>query len=168
MPNNTEVCRVESVQTTDAGVFLDVQHLSRPSVDYRNIPIQKNFSGIIAVPSVGQKVVVSKDSTGYEYVEGVITGPKDSPPELSEQEFALQFDPTTKITAKKDGSGGYNLSIEASGNVQVKAGGDILVGENGEPVARQNHTHDYVGGGDNSSTKTSDTPNESGTDTKIQ
>lgn len=188
--NSSEVCRVVAVHKTDNGVLLDLQHLTRPSVGYRNIPILANFSGLIAVPQTGQKVVLSKDSTGYEYVDGVLTGPDDPAPDLNDGEFALQFDPDTTISAMEDGNGGYNLSIEASGDVTVKseknvliqAGGDatveatgnILLGENGEPVARQNHSHEYEDTGDTSdgtagaTTKTTTSPNESGTDTQIQ
>lgn len=163
---DSEICRVEAVHSTDQGILVDAQHLSRPAIVYRNTPILANFSGLIAVPTVGQKVVVSKDSTDFAYVEGVLTGPNNPAPDLVENEFALQFDPSTKISAEKDGSGGYDLTIEASG--------DVYLGENGEPVARQDHTHEYDDTGDTSdgtagtTTKNTDPPNESGTNTQIQ
>lgn len=187
---DSEVCRIESVTVRENGILVDAQHLSRPSVVYRNTPILTNFSGLLAVPQVGQRVVVSKDSTGFEYVDGILTGPDDPAPEIAENEFVLQFDPETRITTVDDGTGGYELSIEASGdvtvnskentliksagNTKVEAGGDILLGTNGTPVARQDHTHDYEDTGDTSdgsagtTSKTTPAPNESGTKTKIQ
>jgi hypothetical protein len=136
---------------------------------FRNTPILSDFSGVLAVPQVGQRVVVSKDETGFEYVSGVLSGPDDPAPALGEGEFVLQFDPKTRITTTKRDDGGYDLSIEASGDVNVSADGNVLVGENGEPVAKQNHTHDYDDDdGSSTTTKTTSTPNESGTETKIQ
>lgn len=171
---DSDVCRIEAVHVSDHGVLVDAQHLTRPSVAYRNTPLLADFSGIMAVPQVGQKVVVAKDSTGFEYVEGVLTGPDDPAPSLKENEFVLQFDPSTKVTATKRDDGGYDLSIEASGDVSVDAGGNILLGQNGEKVAKQSHSHDYDDTGDTgdgtagTTTKTTTTPNESGTNTKIE
>lgn len=152
--NSSYVCRIESVIVRENGILVDAQQLNRPSVQFTNTPILTNFSGIVTVPQVGQRIVVSKDDTGFEYVEGILAGPDDPTPILEENEFLLQFDPETRITATEDGAGGYDISIEASG--------DILIGDSGEPVAKQNHTHPESGGGDTG------TPNESGTETKIQ
>lgn len=154
MAGETAVCRIESVKVRENGILVDAQHLSRPSVVYKNTPLLADFSGIMAVPKVGQRVVVTRTAGGFEYVEGVLTGPNDPVSDLKEDEFVLQFDPTTKIGFSKDGSGGYDVSIEASG--------DIFVGENGEPVALQSHTHPESGGGNTG------TPNESGTETQIK
>lgn len=171
---DTSICRVESVMVGDKAVLVDAQNLNRPSVVYRNTPLLADFSGIMTVPKPGQRVVVSKDSSGFEYVEGVLSGPDDPVSDLKEDELVMQFDPSTKIEFSKDGSGGYNISLEASGDVDVKAGGDIRVGENGDPVAKQNHTHSYEDTGDTGdgsatpTAKTSSTPNESGTNTTIK
>ena len=164
---SSEICRVESVTVKDHAVFVDAQHLSRPGVEYRNTPLLAGFSGVIAVPQVGQRVVISKDSNGVEYVEGVLTGTDDPAPSVKEGEFVLQFDPETKIHVSKDGSGGFDFSVDTSGDIRVNAGGDIQIGENGEKVAKQNHTHptswtDPAGSGNTG------TPNENGTETTIQ
>lgn len=126
---SSEICRVESVTVKDHAVFVDAQHLSRPSVEYRNTPLLAGFSGVIAVPQVGQRVVISKDSSGVEYVEGVLTGTNDPVPSVKEGEFVMQFDPETKIKFSKDGSGGFDLSLEASGSVTVSSDTIELGGE---------------------------------------
>lgn len=163
----SEICRVESVTVKNHAVFVDAQHLSRPSVEYRNTPLLAGFSGVVAIPQVGQRVVISSDSTGVEYVEGVLTGTDDPVPSMKEGEFVMQFDPETKIKFSKDGSGGYDIFLESSGDVDVKASGDIRVGEGGEKVAKQSHTHPIswtdAGGSGNSGS-----PNENGTETTIR
>ena len=171
---SSEICRVESVTVKDHAVFVDAQHLSRPSVEYRNTPLLAGFSGVIAVPQVGQRVVISKDSNGVEYVEGVLTGTDDPAPSVKEGEFVLQFDPSTRVRVLERDDGGFDVSIQSSGDVDVKASGDIRIGENGEKVAKQNHTHEYEDtgdsgtGGSSPTTKTSSTPNETGTETIIK
>lgn len=171
---SSHIARIESVNISSNGILVDAQDLKRPSVVYRNTPLLADFSGIIAAPKPGQRVIISEDANGFEYVDGVLSGPEDDTPELKEREFLLQFDPTTRIKFTKDGAGGFDVSLEASGDVDVKAGGDIRVGENGEKVAKQNHTHNYEDTGDTSdgsataSSKTSSTPNEDGTNTTIK
>ena len=181
--NTSHVCRIESVSIEDKNVLVDAQQLNRPSVMYKNTPLLADFSGIVAVPKPGQRCVISKDSSGFEYVDGVLTGPNNVVKELKKEEFVMQFDPETKIKFSKDGSGGFDISINASGNVDVTtegdisidssgdvdvtAEGDIRVGENGEKVAKQNHTHPYTWSNPGGSGNTSK-PNESGTETLIK
>lgn len=194
----SKVCRVEAVMVEENAVFVDAQHLTRPSIVFRNTPLMAGFSGLIAIPQVGQKVVVSEDATGYTYVEGILTGPDEPDSSLTEGDFALTFDSNTRFSIREDGNGGFNIKLSSSGDVSVeaqggvsvsaqdnvlldatgdatvKADGNILIGENGEPVARQNHTHDYEDTGDTgdgsagTTSKTTPTPNESGTNTNIQ
>jgi len=165
--SNTSVCRIEAVTVREDAILIDAQHLSRPSVNYRNTPVLADFSAMMAVPKVGQRVVVTRTEDGFEYVEGVLSGPDSPAPKLEENELAFQFDPTTSFTVQKNDSGGYDISLEASGDVSVKADGDIFVGENGEKVAKQNHTHDHSWT-DSGGSGTTTTPNESGTNTKIE
>lgn len=155
---------MSSVTVKDGAVLVDAYATSRSFTNYTQVPILNSFNGLITVPQEGQKVIISETGGGVEYVEGVLTvlGPKAEPPSLAQHEFALQFDPDTKFTVTKDGSGGFDVDIEASGDVTI---GDSA---NAVELAVQNHTHDYVGGGDNSSSKTTSKPKESGTSTTVE
>jgi hypothetical protein len=59
----------------------------------------------------------------------VLTGTNDPVPSVKEGEFVMQFDPETKIKFSKDGSGGFDLSLEASGSVTVSSDTIELGGE---------------------------------------
>lgn len=98
-------------------------------------------------------------------------------------EFERQSDGTVDLNINVTGDvdvtveeGDANVSVQ-EGGVEVEADDDIdviagqtaqiiadqiLVGEDGTPVARQDHTHDYGDGG------VTDTPNEDGTETLIK
>lgn len=82
--------------------------------------------------------------------------------------------PTTEVAVDNSGSS-PQIRIETDGDIELNADGDILINTaaGAEPVAKQNHTHDYEdtgdtdSGGSGSTTKTSTTPNEEPTETQI-
>jgi hypothetical protein len=71
---------------------------------------------------------------------------------------------TTEVRLASDG----DVTIDVDGDVTINANGSITIGADGTAVAPADHTHDYVGGGDNSTTKVSSPPNEPGTSTTIE
>lgn len=154
MNEENHLCRIISVNVYPDGILVDAQDRRRPSVAYTNIPIMTGFSGLMAVPEEDQRCIVAETPGGFEYVKGVFTEPDRADGSLKENEFVLQMDPSTKVSFREDGSGGYDAHIEASG--------DIYVGANGQKVAVQDHTHTESGGG------TTSTPNEAGTNTEIK
>ena len=186
---------VTGVTEKEGVVLIDCYAVDRGKITYRKIPMLTTMNGLICVPDEGQKVIVTETENGTSYVEGVLTVTPDETPSLSSQEYALQFDPSTKITATKDGSGNYTISIEASGDLSVNAegnvsvsssgdvsvdatnnvsvtGGNVTIGEDASAVevAVQEHTHDYEDTLDDGSTttKTTQQPNEQGTSTTIE
>lgn len=153
---------IDSVTVQDGAVVVDAYATDRSFTKYEHIPLLNSFDGLITVPKEGQKVIISETDNGVSYVEGVLTTVGSDAPQLAQEEFVLQFDPNTRLLVEKDGSGGFDMTIEASGDVTI---GDSA---NAVQLAVQSHTHDYVGGGDNSSGLTSGTPNESGTSTTVE
>lgn len=84
-------------------------------------------------------------------------------------------DATTEVAVDNSGSN-PQIRIETDGDIELNADGDILISTDTgtpEPVAKQNHTHDYEDTGDSSdggsgaTTKTSTKPNEDPTETQI-
>lgn len=154
--------------------FLSVEvRLSRTDIS-KDCFVLTQSGGHLQSIEEGSIVVIEELKTGLWVVIGVITTDTDRlPDEISEQDFVMSFDDNTEIEVKHNGSD-YDVSIEASGDVTINATGDILIGENGEKVAKQNHTHNYEDTGDSSdgtagtSTKTTPTPNENGTKTKLE
>lgn len=167
--NSSHICRIESIVVSESGIIVDAQDLSRPSVLYENVPVVRDFSGKMAIPKPGQRIVVSISATGFEYVDGILTGPDSEIPEMDEDEFVLQFNKNTKISFIKDQNEDYELKVKTDGDATLNASGQIVIGEgsNAEPVARQNHDHDYSWDSDGGSGTTS-TPNQTGTDTDIE
>jgi hypothetical protein len=155
---------VSSVIVKSGAVFVNAYSPRRVNSEFTEVPILRSFAGEMPVPSEGDTVIISQTDTGQHYVDGVLTvmGSETDSPQIESEEFAIHFDSGTSIIAEKDGSGNYNLTLNASGDVTI---GDA---ENAVKLAVQNHTHDYDGGGDNSSTLTSSEPNETGTSTTVE
>jgi hypothetical protein len=157
---------VSSVKVEGGVVLVDAYSPRRPNSSFNNVPLLRPFVGMMPAPKEGDHVVISETDTGTKYVEGLLTTPNtdSEPPSIEGEEFAIHFDSGTKIIAEKDGSGGYNLTLNASGDVTI---GDAA---NAVELAVQNHTHDYEddAGAGGVSTKTTSEPNESGTSTTVE
>jgi hypothetical protein len=155
---------VSSVKVDGGVILVDAYSPRRPNSTFNNVPLLRPFVGMMPAPKEGDHVVISETDTGTKYVEGMLTTPNtdSEPPSIEGEEFAIHFDSGTHIIAEKDGSGGYNLTLNASG--------DVTIGEadNAVKLAVQNHTHEYVGGGEGSSTKTTTSPLEDGTQTTVE
>jgi hypothetical protein len=155
---------ISSVKVVNGAVFVNAYSPRRVSSEFTNVPILRSHMNSMPVPKEGQRVVISETDTGTRFVAGILTtmdGDK-SPPALESGEFSIHFDSETQILIEGDGSGNHDVTVNASGDVTI---GDA---NNAVKLAVQNHTHEYEGGGDNSSTLTSGQPNESGTSTTVE
>lgn len=138
---------VTSVFVEGGAVMCNVKHSDRVNSEATALPILTSFSGHMVVPQKGQKVVVDELEDGTEFIEGVLSTDGDSLPELSDGEVTLHFGDSTKLTFSKDGSGGFNVDVSASGSVNIEGAKDVSVA-GGNPVTIdgiefENHTHEF-------------------------
>jgi hypothetical protein len=158
----TKEALITNVSVEEGLVLIDGYSPNRVNVTYTGIPLLNKFTGIMKVPEEGQRAIISETNTGTEYVEGILSpmGKSESPPSLNEGEFVLQFDPDTRIIAEENGSGNYDITVKASG--------DVTIGESSKAVevAVQAHTHTFTKA--DGSTGTTTGPNESGTSTTVE
>ena len=152
----TEIGRVSSVYTKEGRVYVNVQ-LSRAGAEVRNIPFNRPFSGAMITPKEGDVVEVYQLRDGTRGARFTHNPPESiSMPDLEENELCFKWDDGTEILIEKNGSGDYDVRINASGNITI---GDAA---NAVELAVQNHTHPESGGG------TTGPPNEAGTSTKVE
>lgn len=177
-----EIGRITSVLPAPEDNRIYVSVRVSPDEFYEEIPFASGKTGLWMVPEEGDIVEVYE--IGFEtYVARTPHNPSvTSMPTLSEGDFSLRLNEDTELTFQKQGDGTYNLSLKADGDVTIETdsdstininGGNVVIGEeaNAVSVAVQDHTHDVSyswsdpGG---SSTATTGTPNEPGTDTIVE
>lgn len=156
---------VTSVRYQDGVPVCAVRLKHRVDVEDKYVPVMRMHGSQFLVPEQDQLVQLLTLGD-QRFIIGVLDRGEDdfSPPDLSEGETAFRFDDGTTLSFTKDGSGGFNVSIEASGDVNITANGDVLI----EGIAFSNHTHDYSdstindtgdgSGSESSETKTTDPP----------
>lgn len=128
---------------------VDVAYTDPGAAD-RNVPVVA-ASGAYAMPRSDDRVLVDEAEDGSIFAQPVsVRSPGFDVPDLEEGEFEFRFDASTAISVRKSG-GSFNISIEASGDVDVSAAGSVRI--NGSDW--DSHTHDYTDStGSGSSTKT--------------
>lgn len=136
--------KVTNVTFTDGVPVCTVQLFDRVNNEV-DAPVSRMNRGIFMVPEVDQRVQLLKIEDQHFVVGVLARNVPEATPELSEGEICFQFDEETKLSFTK-GESGYNIDIEASGNITI------------DGIDFDQHTHQYDGGGKNSSTLTSDPP----------
>lgn len=150
---------VTDVFSEDGAVVCEVD-LIRPG-KYTQVLVPSRYRFESVAPQEGDKVTVQETDQGQRIVRDILSVDRkkfDGEP-TGENEYAVRFDENTRIEARKrdDGSGKYDLVLEASGDILIdREGIDSPV-----PIARGDHTHNftYIGKGDNS-TEVSDETGE--------
>jgi len=107
----------------EQGVILcDVQPI-RVNDEYENIPVMKPFDGFHAVPKMGQKVGMVQLSDDSRFITKIIARNPDGhyPDSMEEGELTIQLDSETKIAFEKNNSGEYDVTLGASGHLQINA-----------------------------------------------
>jgi len=182
---------VTSVNDEDGVILLGVQ--LNDGGHRSNVAFGKLSSDFIVAPQEGDIVAVQDTDGGRQVATSVISKSDYDSPEVGGGELAFQLDEDNLIRVK-DGDDGFkfimeltdditietegdvdidsvgNVTIKSEEDVEVNAGGDIILGEDGEPVARQNHTHDfdYSWSDDaGSDSGTTSEPNEEGSELKL-
>lgn len=168
--------RITNVKNEDGIILLSVE-FNDGSVR-KNVAYGKLSSDIILSPREGDVVAVQETKSGRHVATTVISKTERESPDVSQGEVAFQLDEDNSLKFT-DTENGFKLTIdltddiiiESSGKVQIDAAEDVLIGENGVPVAKQDHTHNFdyswtdEGGSDSGTTNK---PNETGTETKIK
>lgn len=129
----TQTARCVSVEQTDNGMVTCSVVLSHTGGMKENVPYLKPANGAMFAPQQGDTVVIEYMEDGNPYISGILSVPsKDyQAPQLAEGSMSIRFDDQTEISVKKDGSGNYDVSISASGQISLSASGDVSVdGEN--------------------------------------
>lgn len=132
-----------------------------------NVAFGKIGSDSFFVPREGDVVAVDETTDGNHIAISVISRSEHDTTEASQGDFAFQLDNENLIKATKNSNGGFDVTIDVEGDVVINSEGDIMIGNDGTKVAKQDHTHpvswtDEAGSGDTG------TPNEEGTNTKIE
>lgn len=148
---------VTSKRIAEAGHLEITMQSDRAGVTYENMPVSHVHPGEIQNIEEGWHILVEQCDDGLWVVMGVLDADsEDIPNSLNGREQSMVFDSGTKISARLNDAGNYDVTIKASG--------DVTLGEsaNAQSLAVQNHTHTESGGG------TTSTPNESGTETTAE
>lgn len=132
--SDIQFTRVTSVSVDAGKVFVSCQP-PRPGVEYRNIPLLRLFPGAMVTPSEGDIVAVHKLPDGSKVATMASSLPEGvTMPNLGEGEMCFRFSDGTQIKISKDGSGTYNVNIDADGSVFING------------IDFDQHTHDYQDG----------------------
>lgn len=142
---------ITTVRYENGGIILDVRAF-RTGVEYQGVPVLKPMAGFVAAPEEGQKVFMDTLADDTRYVVGILaSNPLGSyPASVEENELAIQLDGNTLITAKKDGSGNYDLTLSASGDINIDASGDVKI--DGIDFDQHEHHYTWTDGGGNADT----------------
>ncbi|AGC34296.1 baseplate assembly protein V [Haloarcula virus HCTV-15] len=111
----------------EKGVVLCNVQAIRVDTEYRDVPMLKPFDGFAVVPSIGQKVTMTKLGDGTRFITQVLARrpEEERPASLESGEVSIQLDADTKLTFTKNGADGYNVELSASGDVTVSSAGHL-------------------------------------------
>lgn len=139
-----ELATVTSIYYENGGVYIDAK-LPERNNEYKYIPVQKPFRGMIQLPEEGDLVVIGKLTDRKRTVEAVLTAqevmqpPDPHPRELKPGEFTIRLDEKTELTFSKSGGGwnvdigsSENINIQSQGNINLEAGGELSVTADGD------------------------------------
>ncbi|UBF21513.1 baseplate assembly protein V [Halorubrum virus HRTV-24] len=111
-----------------SGILLVDVQVARAGVTYKNVPVLHQFPGHIQSITEGSRVVLEQTEDNLWVVLGVLETDDElltEKPEAYEQVMA--FDDGTEISVKEAESGGYDVNINASSELNIKATGDVTV-----------------------------------------
>jgi hypothetical protein len=111
---------ITAVRYKKGVVLCDVQPI-RVNTQYDNVPVTKSFDGFHAMPKLGQKVGMIKLSDDERFITEVIARNPDGnfPDSMKKGEVVLQLDSETKLAFRKNENDNYDVTLEASGHLQL-------------------------------------------------
>ncbi|UBF19734.1 baseplate assembly protein V [Halorubrum sodomense tailed virus 4] len=111
-----------------SGILLVDVQVARAGVTYKNVPVLHQFPGHIQSITEGSRVVLEQTEDNLWVILGVLETDSDL---LTEKPVAYEqvmaFDDGTEISVKEAESGGYDVNINASSELNIKATGDVTV-----------------------------------------
>ncbi|UBF19981.1 baseplate assembly protein V [Halorubrum virus HRTV-22] len=111
-----------------SGILLVDVQVARAGVTYKNVPVLHQFPGHVQSITEGSRVVLEQTDDNLWVILGVLETDSDL---LTEKPVAYEqvmaFDDGTEISVKEAESGGYDVNINASSELNIKATGDVTV-----------------------------------------
>ncbi|UBF19610.1 baseplate assembly protein V [Halorubrum tailed virus 10] len=111
-----------------SGILLVDVQVARAGVTYKNVPVLHQFPGHVQSITEGSRVVLEQTEDNLWVILGVLETDSDL---LTEKPVAYEqvmaFDDGTEISVKEAESGGYDVNINASSELNIKATGDVTV-----------------------------------------
>ncbi len=164
----TQLGRVSSVFVDEELNKVFVSVVTGPDVERREIPFLTSKPSFWLVPQEGDIVEVATVDREQVARFPHNTAKPQLPVGLGEGDVCLKLDDETELRFQKSDDG-FDVYLSASGNVTIDSAGSVTIGnpDSAVNVAVQEHTHDYSWT-DSGGSGTTDTPNEDGTDTRVQ
>ncbi|AAO61376.1 hypothetical protein HfxHF1_520 [Halophage HF1] len=118
--------------TVSSGILLADVQVARAGVTYKEVPMVHQFPGHIQSITEGSRVLMDKTEDNLMVILGVLeTNENILPEDVTEHEQVMAFDDGTEISVKKSDSDGYDVNINSSSGVNVKATGDVTIETDG-------------------------------------
>lgn len=138
---------VTSVKDDNGITLLDVE--LNDGTNKFPVAYGKLSSDFILAPQEGDKVAIEQMDSGKYVALCVISRSEDENEEVQSGEMYFKIDENNSIHVKSTEEGykfimdmADNVEISSEKDIKLDATGNIILGEDGEPVARQDHTHD--------------------------
>jgi hypothetical protein len=105
----------------------DVQ-VARAGVTYKEVPVAHLHPGHLQSITEGSRVLMERTDDNLWVIIGVLeTDDEILPDEVGGREQVMAFDDGTEISVKQAESDGYDVNINASSGVNIKATGDVTI-----------------------------------------
>ncbi|QCC48079.1 hypothetical protein [Halobellus limi] len=139
--NAPRVGIVSSSRIEGGRVVVDVM-FDRPGASKSSIPFFQPFAGGIITPNEGDHVQVYRLNDQSYVAMFPLNGSQYAPTDVGPGELAFSFDADTLVRVKRRGDGKFDVSVAASGDVNI-SGESVLI--NG--IDFEQHAHAYTDDG---------------------
>lgn len=130
---------VTNVRYQDGVPICSVQLQGRVDNEDKAVPVMRGHHGMFLVPEENQKVQIL-NLEDQRFIVGVLDkNDSGENPSMSEGEMAFQLDANTYVRFTKNGSGGYDVGIKASGEVNIDADGNVFI----DGIDFDQHVHEH-------------------------
>ncbi|AGM10774.1 hypothetical protein M192_gp105 [Halorubrum tailed phage 8] len=116
-----------------SGILLVDVQVARAGVTYKNVPVLHQYPGHIQSITEGSRVVLEQTEDNLWVILGVLeTDDTLLTEKPTDYEQVMKFDDGTEMSVKKAESGdGYDVNINASSQLNIKASGDVTIETDG-------------------------------------
>ena len=118
--------------TTSSGILLADVQVARAGVTYKQVPVAHLHPGHLQSITEGSRVLLEKTEDNLWVIIGVLeTDDEILPDDVGGREQVMVFDDGTEISVKQSDSDGYDVNINASSQLNIKASGDVTIESGG-------------------------------------